>query len=127
MLKLSGKMMELLDIVGRGGVWSSDEIGKELGKDKAAVRRIVKTLRKKFNEGDKNVDRYIYTTSGGYTIDQKPEHPMYESRMRIQLGAGVIANGIYVFKQAKRLAPAEFRQLLVEYKPKMLTMNKFIR
>ena len=75
-------------------------------------------------DGDTEIDSYIFATKGGYTTDNKPEHVMYEARLRMAMGTGVLINGIYVFKTSKKIAAKNFRQLKIEYKPKLLEIGQ---
>jgi len=117
----------LLDIMQDGAIHSAEELADELNRTKDRVRLVVKKARQKFNNGDLDVDCWIYSTRGGYTIDEKPEHVMHEARMRYRMGIGVILNGAHVFSTAKRIAIKDFGTLQIELKPKMLSMGKLIK
>jgi len=118
---------DLLDIMQDGGVYTVDQLSDELNRTKERVRRIVKRARDKFNDGNKSVDYWVYSTRGGYTIEEKPEHAMHETRMRMRMGMGVILNGAHVFRTAKRIAARDFGAFQIEHKPKMLTMGRLIK
>lgn len=118
--------LDIYEILERGGVWSSKELAEELGIKQAEARLSIKKLRKMFLSNSDKIHRYVFTTKGGYTIDNKPEHIMYEARMRMAMGTGVLINGIYVFKTGKKIATKHFSQLKVEYKPKMLTIGEIL-
>jgi DNA-binding winged helix-turn-helix (wHTH) protein len=123
----TGKMKELYEILNRGGVSSSDDLSDELGIDKSKVRLLISSLRDRFRSNDESVELWIYTTKGGYTVDEKPEHVMYESRLRLQLGIGAIVNGAHVFKRAKMIASSNYSSMMLEFKPKALIMGSLIK
>lgn len=123
---MSQKAQELVSVLAKGGVWTSEELAKELDITKVKVSRVVRNVRKKFLEGKTDAS-YIYTTGQGYSVDEKPEYTAFESKMRLQQGYGILVNGIWVFKRCKLLAPKMFAQLSISYKPKMLTVDKLIR
>jgi hypothetical protein len=123
---MSQKAQELVKTLEQGGVWTSDDLAKELNVQKVKVSRIVRNVRKKFLESKTDAP-YIFTTGQGYSIEEKPEYVAFESKMRLQQGYGVLINGVYVFKRCKFLAPKMFTQLSIAYKPKMLTVDKLIR
>lgn len=107
-----------------GGIYSSLEIAKELDTSVEEIRKGVRKIRSKFLNGNEEFDRYVYTTKGGYTLDHKPEHVMYEARLRMAMGTGVLINGVYVFKTGKKIATRNFHQLKIEYKPKLLEIGR---
>ena len=117
---------DVYEVLERGGVWGSREIADELNIVANEVRKSVKMLRQMFHNNDTEINRYIFTTKGGYTIDNKPEHAMYEARLRMSMGTGVLINGIYVFKTSKKIGMKHFNQLKVEYKPKLLAIDKLL-
>ena len=117
----------LYEILCRGGVWSSQELGDELGIEKSKARLLIAALRNRFRNSDEEVPDWIYVTRGGYTLDDKPEHVMYEARLRFQLGVGAIVNGSHVFKKAKRIASTNYKQMMLEYKPKALMLGNLIK
>ena len=116
--------MHIYEILQQGGVWSTKELAKEADISVADVRKEIKKLRFKFLNNVKDVEHYIFTTRGGYTMDTKPEHAMYEARLRIAMGTGILINGVYVFKTGKKIAEKSFKQLKIEYKPKLLEISK---
>lgn len=126
MRALSKEEIALQEILHRGGVWTVSELADEVGVTKSKLRRIVKGLRRKFYDNHTEVALYIFTTKGGYTIDDKAENVMYEARMRLAMGTGVLLNGVYVFKRGKTIAARNFSNLKVEYRPKMLTIGKLL-
>lgn len=107
-----------------GGVHSVVDIADRLNRTPGQVRRAVRRLRRRFNELDEKITQWIFTTKGGYTMDEKPEHALYESRLRLSMGTGVILNGMYAIKTSKRLALSEFNKMMVVYRPKMLMLGK---
>jgi len=123
--RLMGDMVELQKILDRGGVWSAKDLSDELNREVLVIRRLIRRLRKAFLSG-KN-DRWVFTTKGGYTMDEKPEHVAYESRLRFAMGTGMLLNGVYVFKRCRQIGIREFKGLMVEYKPKMFTINKVLK
>ena len=124
MRALSSSEAEVQDILHRGGTWTTSELSEEVGVRDDKVRMLVKKLRKKYLENHPEVARYVFTTKGGYTIDEKPEHVMYEARMRMAMGTGVLFNGVYVFKRGRKIALQNYKKLRIEYKPKLLQIEK---
>jgi len=120
-------MKDLVSILSNGGIFSVDNLSNEMNRTKEYIRRLVAKIRRKFNDGDKEFDAWVFSTKGGYTMDEKPEHAVYEARMRIQMGMGVIMNGAYVIKTMKRIAVNDFNSLMVTYRPQMIQMGKFIK
>jgi len=123
---LSNKKMELIEILTRGGVWSTEELSKELGVSKKRVRVLVKSLR--INYLNKNgMERYVYLTKGGYTIDELPEHVVYESKFRMKMGFGVLINGTHPFRKCKAINLLGYKNLMISFKPKMLELGKVVK
>ena len=122
MNKLSHKQEELIMVLERGDAFTTSEISDELGVPKQAVRQLVSSIRKRFLDGQEDVT-YIYTTPRGYSLDEKPEDVAYESKLRMQIGFGVLINGSFVFKRCKKIACSQFNALRLEFKPKMLTVK----
>ena len=115
---------QMLDFMNNGGIYSSKELAKEFKIPAKEIRKIVRQVRMKFLKGSKEVDQYIFTTRGGYTTDHKPEHVIYEARLRMAMGTGILINGVYVFKTGKKIAFKNFNQLKIEYKPRFLEIEK---
>jgi hypothetical protein len=115
---------DVYEVLERGGVWSTKEIAKELDIDVVEVRKEIRKLRLAFLNGNKEVEHYVFLTKGGYTMDNKPEHVMYEARFRMAMGTGVLINGVYVFKTGKQIAAKNFEQLKIAYKPQLLQIGK---
>lgn len=113
--KFRAKEQELLDILNRGGIYSTTKLSKEMRLVDSKVRALVHSIRYKFLDGFG--DTYIYSTPTGYTIEESKENTIYESNMRMKLGFGVLLNGAHIFKRAKMIAPKEFRGITVQYKP----------
>lgn len=126
-LNMSNDMKELVNVLSRGGVHSVEDLSDEMNRTKERIRIVVQKVRKRFNFGDKEFQTWVYTTAGGYTIEEKPEHMAYESRLRLNMGLGVILNGAHVLNQMKRLALKDFNGMMIEYKPRMLEMGKVIK
>jgi hypothetical protein len=115
MKKLREKEEELLDILNRGGVHTTHKIAKEMRIDEPRVRTLIKAIRNKFI--NYNLGDYIYTAPNGYTTEESKENTIYESNMRMKIGFGVLLNGSFVFRRAKRIALKEFKGLTIQYKP----------
>lgn len=120
------KAKELLAFLSKGGIWNTSELAKELSVDKKKVTNLVQNVRKHFLKGEEGIP-YIFTTGIGYTLEEKPEHTAYETKMRMQHGYGVLMNGVYVFKRCKQIAPKMFEGLSIAFKPKMLTVARLIQ
>jgi len=116
------KSTELLSILGRGGIYTTKELAKEMDIDKLAVHSIVRSVRMRFLDGKKVP--YIYITGSGYTLEESPEYVAYESKKRLSMGFGILANGVFVFKRCRRIATKEFEALRIQYKPQMFTVKQ---
>jgi len=127
MIQKSSKAYELIEVLERGGTWSTQELADELNLEKHAIRALVGRVRKSFLEEENSTVPYIYTTKGGFTLEGKPEDVVYESKLRYAIGVGVLVNGVFVFKRCKKISPKQFANLNVTYKPKMLMFNNVIK
>ena len=125
MKAMSEQESEVQEILERGGTWTTKEIAEETNLQAEKVREVIKKLRRKFFDGHNEVTQYVFTTKGGYSMDEKPENVMYEARLRMALGTGVLFNGAYVFKTGKKIALANYRKMKIEYKPKLLQIEQF--
>ena len=114
----------VLEVLDKGGVWGSKEMADHLSIEIPKLRDVVRKIRKKFLGGMEVP--YIFTAKGGYTVDEKPEYVMYEARLRMALGVGVLLNGVHVFRRGKRIAAKNFSVLRVEYKPRMAELEKVL-
>jgi hypothetical protein len=123
----AGEVVDMIEILSRGGVHSSADLAEELNRPKRRISGIVRRARQMFMDGSDKVDVRVYSTKGGYTIEEKPEHVMHEARFRICMAAGVLLNGAHVFKTARQIAQKDFITLQVEYKPRMIEMGKLIK
>ncbi len=121
---LRPKVKALLVVLEQGGIWTVDNLARELLIDRKKLRLLVASLRRKFMAG--HDVPYIFTTGTGYTIEEKPEHIAFESRMRLRQGYGILLNGIYVFKRYKQLSPKAWDNLYVSFKPRVLPINKLL-
>jgi len=115
----------VLDILKEGGVWGSKEMAESLSIEIPKLRDAVRKIRRRFLDGEEVP--YIFTAKGGYTVDEKPENVMYEARMRLAFGTGVLLNGVHVFRRGKRIAAKNFSVLRVEYKPRMDELSEIIK
>ena len=118
---------ELLDILKGGGVYSVNDLADEMNRTKERIRRIVSRVRRRFNDGDERFDSWIFSTANGYSIEEKAEHAAFETRLRMRMGMGVIMNGVHPMKTMKRMLPKQFEQLSLEFKPRLITMNKVVK
>lgn len=115
------KLAELMDVLEKGGVWTTDELSDELGVDADGVRNMVHNIRRKFLNGE-DVP-YVYSAAvGGYTLDGDKVNVVFESKRRMAMGYGVLVNGVFVFKRCKKIASTAFKALNIQYKPKALTI-----
>lgn len=116
----------LLEILKRGGTWSTIELSKSLNVEKKQISELVRQLRRSFLENGE-VDVYVYTTKGGYSIDEKPENVIYEAHLRMALGVGILLNGVYVFKRGNNIAHKQFINMNIAYKPKLIELQHIIK
>jgi len=120
------KLSELMDVLNRDGIYSTEELAQELDVSKRFIHSLIREWRRKFLDGGKDI-KYVYSAAGGgYTVQEAPEHVVWESKKRLSMGFGVIANGVFVFKRCKRIAAKEFAALNIQYRPQMLTVKQLI-
>ena len=117
---------DLYNFLIKGGVHTSEDLAKHFDLTINGVRSLIRALRKRFNEGDEDISHYIFTTQAGYSTDEKPEYCAYEAGMRFAQGTGVLINGVYVFKRTKKFAVKEFSRLRIQYKPRILALEKIV-
>lgn len=122
---MKSKVQELMETLERGGVFTSEELSKELGIKKTVVNRLVSQARKKFLNGSDTP--YVYTTGHGYTLEEDKLHVIYESGLRLKQGFGILANGVHVFGRAKKIAGPRFDNLKIAFKPKMITVDNILK
>jgi len=115
----------LLDTMESGGILSMSVLAEEMDIPRDKVRKAIAQARENFRNGVEGFDRWIYTTKGGYTLEEKAEHAAYETRMRFSMGFGVIANGQHVYKALRKLNFKMFEGMKLEFKPKMLVVDSF--
>lgn len=120
-IRHAGDAEALYDVLEKRGdeVLSADALAKELGKTKEVVRSLVAEARRKYRAGDENFPNHIILTRGGWTLDEKAEHVAYETRFRMCMGFGVLANGQPVYKALKKLSYDTFKGLRIEFQPKI--------
>lgn len=123
--ELTYEQESLIEFLNGAGTATKGDIAKMLGISKLRVGSLVRQIRRKFLEG--KFSTYIYTTKYGYTTNSSLENVVYESRLRMQIGFGVLLNGVYVFKRCKALSSRTFNQLSIEFQPKAITVNKVIK
>ena len=116
------ELSELLSELDEGGVHSTIALAKELDSTPERIRMLVAISRRHYNNG--NSDTWIYTARGGYTTDDKAQHVVYEGKMRMSRGMGILMNGMPVFAKMRKVAIADFRNLMVAYKPRMLDFQR---
>lgn len=119
------KADELIDVLARGGIYTTTELAKELDVDEKVVRLLVRKIRKQVLNGEQQ--SWIYTTGMGYSMDEEKEHVVYESSLRMKMGFGVLVGGLPVFQKCKKIAGVQFNNLHVSFKPKLLKINSLIR
>lgn len=124
-MRVNGQMKaKVLDVFNGGGIYTTRELSKRVGVTEDLIRRLVCSLRKAHRHGAEVP--YIYTTGQGYSTDVRAAHALYEGRMRIRMGVGILTNGMPVFKTCKKLAANQFSQMNMELKPKMIQLNKLL-
>jgi len=115
----------LYNILEGGGIHSVDTLADEMNRSKGEVRRLIAEIRKGCREGSDIFEGHVFTTRGGWTLDQKPEHAAYETRMRFRMGFGCIVNGQPAYKALKKLDYKMFESVRLEFQPKLLALQDF--
>lgn len=118
---------ELLHELANVGSVTSETLSKKLGIERTRVPRLVKSIRKRFLEGESIP--YIYITELGYSTKDNIENAVYEARLRMKIGFGYLINGRPVFKKCKSFIgkSVDAKMLISEFKPKMITVNGIIK
>jgi len=119
---VESKSLEIAEILKRGGNFSSKELAKEMGIPKDIIPKCVASLRSSFRHG--KFDTWIYTTKIGYSTDKREEYIAYHSMRVIKQGFGNLVNGLPVLQEFKRLPSGTFGKVKIEYKPKMIMLDK---
>lgn len=115
------KVEECLEILRRGGVHTSKEMGEELGIEPIEVGRLVRKIRKVCLNSSKAP--YVFTTPNGYTLEPKPSDVIFESNMRLKFSVGVIVGGMPCFNKAKKIASSQLATLKAQYKPELIRIG----
>ena len=116
----------LLDLLSDNDYHTISEIADHLNRSNAIVAGVVHTVREKFLNG--KVDEYVHSTTRGYTINPKPEDLAGEARHRWKMGTSIVINGTPIYKQLRQISGgSRFNTLSIEYKPKLITMNRLMK
>lgn len=123
-METNSRVSLVLDILNRGGIHSSKEIGEELDLKPLEISSTIRNIRK--NSISKGKLPYVFTTPHGYTLDPKPSDVIYESNMRLKFSVGVIMGGIPCFNKAKKIASYQLTKLKATYKPSLIRIGNII-
>lgn len=121
---MNEKEEELLALLNRHDFVSKDQIVSTLRISKTRASYMIRKIRKKF------IDQwdvpYIFSSSEGYTVKEKVSAMAWEMRFRLNMGMGMILNGAYVYKKLKQKSLKGFKEVAVEYKPRMLEIKSIM-
>lgn len=118
------KTQECLEILKRGGVHTSTEIGEEIGIKPFLVCKMIGALRKSHLLNGKTP--YIFTTKNGYSLESNSSGVIYEANMRMKMSVGVVLNGLPAFQKAKKIASTQLLGLRAQYKPDFIKIGSLI-
>lgn len=115
------KTKEIMEILSRGGIHSTQEISDEIDASKDATRHLIASIRKSSNRGGKYP--YIFITKQGYTLDATASGVIYETGLRLKHSVGTIVNGHPAFQKAKKIAVSQLDGLKAKYKPEFIKIG----
>lgn len=123
--KLTEMEEELLSLLKRHDFVPKSQICTTLNISKTRASYMIRKIRKKFLDDYEGVP-YIFISPQGYTVQERVDAMAYETKFRFNMGMGMILNGAYVYKRFKKKSLKGFREIAIEYKPRMLEMKNMM-